>query len=173
MLKKTLELEDILPPKPEFILNEKTYSLRAPNQLDRVWFQQNFGHDKAVWEAIQKQDWLTIARVVYRLFGQESRADFKAQKAVVVNDEGHEKEVELTGPETLLVSIKGSTDGAKILAALNRAMINSEPQLEADFIAEVKKNLPELNRLLDQSTTEKSSTPSNTPTGGRKRKSQG
>lgn len=173
MLKKTLELEDILPPKPEFTLNEKTYALRAPNQLDRVWFSQSFGSEKAVWEAIKNQDWLTIARVVYRLFGQEARTDFKAQKARVVNDEGQEAEVMLTGPEALLASISGSQDGARIMAALNRAMINSEPQLEADFIAEVKKSLPELNHLLAQSTMGKSSTQSNTPTDGRKRKSQG
>lgn len=172
MLKKTLELEDLLPPKPVFTLNEKELTLRPPNQHDRVWIKTTFGDERSAWQAVQKGDWSVISRVVYRLMEQASRAHFPAQAATVINDEGETAEVKLTGAEALLVAIQNSGDAMKVIGALNRALVISEPEIEPALVEEVKKSLQEINQLLRESTTGKSSISSNTITGGRKKKSQ-
>lgn len=166
--KKALTLEDILPTTPTFELNGKSYTLRIPDIADQVWIREKYGSQEAfiniLNEDIQKCNWLAICQFAYHQLPNEARADFRATEATVVNDEGEEANIKLSGPEVLLHSLKGHQDAAALLIAITQAIVKSNPIIEEAFSAEVKKNLKA--PLIGG----KYLTPSKANTGGRKKK---
>jgi hypothetical protein len=142
---KPVKLEDLLPARPVFFMQKrnKTFSIRPPNMADHVWFANKYGDGTRVAQILAGRDWAEITKIVYRLFTQENREAFKSTKAKVVNEDGDEAEIELKGPEVLLQELSGPGEATKMLAALNRAIIISNPELEKEVIESLKKSLKE------------------------------
>jgi len=140
---EAVTLEDIIPMKPEFFLaaKNKTYSVRPPNLSDRVWIRETFGSEEAMREMIGNQDFEQICRLVYRLMASEDRADFLAQQVDIVNEEGDKLTKRFTGPQVLFVSLAGLEEGVKVIGALGRAIMLSNPLIAKAVEEEVKKNL--------------------------------
>lgn len=135
-----MELHEFLPDQPEFSLKstQKTYKLRVINLHDQVYFRSLFGDETKIQEVFQNQDWANICKIVYRLM--EDRSDFVSIKETVINDDGDQVEIKVSGPERLLKSISGAEEGVRMMAALTRSITLSNPAIEKYVTDEVKKN---------------------------------
>lgn len=158
-----MELEELLPPKPEFFLKSKNRSfvIRPPNLHDQVWFKSRYGTSTGFASALSNGDWNEISRVVYHLLSDADRREFLAQDVKVVNDEGEEKVVRHTGPEVFLLAIDGLEEITKIMGALTRAIMISNPAIEEDVkkqVAEAKAKAPRRQRPTSPSSSTSSGT---------------
>lgn len=128
-----MELEDLLPQKPEFTISSrgKTYALRPPNMADQVWFKERYGNSDKFEKALETQDWAEIARVAYYLLSDEDKRDFLAGKVKVIDGEGVEREIHHSGPEKFLISLAGIKEMLAVMQALTRAIVISNPIAEA------------------------------------------
>ena len=143
---KPISLEDIIPSKPIFTVagSNKAYRIRPPNMADRVWMKKTFGSEDELQRLIGEKDWQKICRVVYRLLDEKARADFPSTTATFINDEGDKMQGKLSGPDVLLRALSGLEDAVKMLSALTRAIIISNPLIEEAIAEEVKKSLLQL-----------------------------
>lgn len=87
---------------------------------------------------MQERDWPNIVRVVFHHLSNEDKKDFLAQDAKIINDDGEEMEVRLTGPEVLMLKIVGD-EAEKVLAAFTRALMLGNPIVEIAVMDELKK----------------------------------
>lgn len=167
---KPVEIEDILPQKPEFELGGEVYTLRPPNMLDQVWIKDTFGDEFG--KILPNNDWPRIAKFVYRLLDERGQSDFRARKVKIINEEtGEECERFFTAAEVLLTKISNLTEASKIMGAVYRAIAISNPMIEEV----VKKKMgEELAKLTPppSSVGQKSSTPSKVSTNGKRRTSR-
>lgn len=171
---KQLELKDIIPPKPFFFVKskQKSYHLRLPTLEDQVWLNEKFGGPEGIQKVLNTRDWPGVCRMVYRHMSNEGREDFLAQAVKIINDEGESVLRRMTGPEVLFCQLSGVDEAVKMLGAMIRAIMSSNPLIEKEVLEEIKKNLRPDNHSLSQSPSigEKSSTRSRANTGGRKSK---
>ena len=152
-----MQLEEFLPEKPVFHLSKtgKDYELRLPNLSDRVHFLGQYKHFERINQIFKTLEWTEITRIAYRLL--IDRSDFMASEEEVIDDDGNSVKVKVTGPQKLLRSISGETEGSQLLAAITSAITLSEPIIR-DFVhEEVKKKIKAQN---DPLTGEKFTTPS-------------
>lgn len=170
---KAISLEDVIPAEPEFYLKkmDRVFKIRPPNMLDNVWLKERYD-DKRLQEILAKMDWIEICKIVYHQLEKEDRAVFPATTAQDLDDDGFTTEVKLTGPQHLLVHLSGLEESLKMLSALTRAIMISNPVAAEVVEAEVKKNLKANLASLNQQTGRKSSSNSTTPSGGRKNTSR-
>lgn len=153
-----MELEELLPPKPEFFLKSKNrnFAIRPPTLHDQVWFKNRYGTSTSFASALSTGDWVEISRVVYHLLSDDDRREFLAQDVRVVNDDGEEKTVRHTGPEVFLLAIDGIEEITKIMGALTRAIMISNPAIEEDVkkqVAEAKAKAPPPQKLISPSSS--------------------
>lgn len=156
-----MELEDLIPAKPEFTLAKtgKTYKLRTVNLTDQVWIKNKYGSEDSFQTVIKENDVEKTLPLVYRLL--EDKSDFMASQEMIVDDDGKELEATITGPVKLLRAISGMEEYAKVMGAMAKSIMLSNPMIDKVIKEHVKKNLIGL----------KSSTSSHQNMGGRKKKS--
>lgn len=161
-----MELDEILPTKPEFTLSKtgKTYTLRPLNLEDQVWLKSKYGSKEAFEAVLKNYQWEKAILMVYRLM--VDKKDFLAIDVEEADDDGILKKFILSGPVRLLREISGPEEAARIMGALARAIIISNPLIEEAVEKEVKDALKK-NLLIGQ----KSSTSSRRNTAGPRSKS--
>lgn len=125
-----MELEEFLPSKPEFTLAStgKTYELRLVNLSDHVWLKEKFGSSDAFSEMMRAQDWGRVIQFAYRLLVDKS--DFMASTKEEIDDDGNIKTVMVTGPMKLLEKISGAEEAAKVMGALAKSIMLSNPMID-------------------------------------------
>lgn len=157
-----MDLEDIIPAKPQFTLQStgKTYTLRIVNLEDHVWLKDKFGGAEEVKKVLQENDWSKAILLIYRLL--IDKKDFMSQKETVVDDDGVESEVMATGPYRLLRAISGVEEGVKVMGALAKSIMLSNPTIDKAVKETVKEELKK-NKI---QTGQKSSTSSRASTAG-------
>lgn len=167
---KAFSLEEVIPEDPEFFVasKNKSYTVRPPNMLDQVWFKERYGDTDKMQKAMADLDWVEISRIIYHQLSAEDRKDFPATVAEYPNDDGDIVQQRISGPEHLLVSLAGLEECLKMLSALTRAIMNSNPLAGEAIAAEVKKSL----KSFSQPATPKSSSNSTMPSAGRKNTSR-
>lgn len=168
---KPLNLEDLLPSKPEFVLDGATYTLRPPNMLDQVWIKETFGNDFG--KILPNSDWPKIAKFVYHHLDEKGQIAFRARKVRIINEEtGEEVEKFFTASEILLTSIKNLEVMAGIMGAVYRAISISNPMVEEIVKKQMAEQVKTLRQPEEKLVGAKSSTPSKANTGGRRKKSR-
>lgn len=164
---KPITLETLFPAHPVFPVKSKELEIhiRPPSLLDQNWIRQKYGSTDNLQKIFTEKDWLEMCRVVYHQMSQEDRAHFPATKAHLIDDDGNEANVVLTGPELLLHSLTGMEEITTMIGAFNRAWCLAHPEFEKEIAEEMKKKVQEINQLIQQ-TGEKSLTksPRNTAT---------
>ena len=166
MKEKELKLSDVFPDKAEFTLKQtgKTYKLRLFSLRDRQWLQDNFTAEqiKAAFNAknLQFED---ILRMVYHQL--EDRSQFLATEKEEVDDDGRKVMVFTPGHVVLMQSVEGAEEFVHIMAALTKALTESEPVIKKYVNAEVKKTLLEMKEAKGR-RGQKSSTSSKANTDG-------
>lgn len=169
-----VKLSSIIPPKPIFFVKSmgQEFEIRPPNLEDQTWLAERYPAQADIARIFGNREWKEICVMVYRHLDAKGRAAFKPRKGIKLVDSGADEEVELTGPEVLLVSLSGPEEAAKMLGAMVRAMVISKPEMEEIVATEVKKNWKELTLALSpkQPIGRKSLTSSRRNMGGAKRK---
>ncbi len=161
-----INLEDVLPEKPEFTLlpfgdgAEIHCRLRICNLEDRVWIKNRFGGEEEIQRIFQERDWDKLAMLVYRLL--EDKSPFKLIDKTGHDDVGQEITIRTTGPQSLMQAIKGVEEEVKVLGALTASIRLSSPLVDKHVREEVKKNIAQR----EGRTGEKSSTVSSVSTDG-------
>jgi hypothetical protein len=152
-------LDDIIPETTEFELKStgKTYRLRGLSLEDQVWMRRTFG-EKDLQLVFSDLRWEKISMIVFRLL--EDKSDFLPYESDEFDDEGTLSKRRVTGPEHLLKKISGTSEGIKIVSAVNRCVINSNPMIEEAFREEIKK------KMIERQTGERSSISSPVSTDG-------
>ena len=155
-----MKLEEVIPPNPEFILSDtgKTYHLRLPNLEDRARFQEMFT-TKEMEEVFNKLQWGEICRIAFRLL--KEKEEFRAVEFKAIDDNGYEQTVTLTGPQVLLRRLSNIDEATRLLTAVTRAFIDSEPMIKPALELDIKKNM---EKEIKKQTGPKSSTPSRAST---------
>ena len=151
-----MELKDLIPEIAKFYLSStgKEHELRTPNLEDRVEMVRFCGgKDADVLAVFQEKKWDQICKIVYRLL--IDRSDFIAKKSKIIDDEGIEREVLVTGPILLLRAVRSQSEAIHMLGALTTALSAGEPLVKEFVASELKKN-----QSLPPLTGEKSSTSS-------------
>lgn len=122
-----MQLEELLPSKPVFKLSVtgKEYALRIPSMQDKVDFVQIAGSKDKLTDALKESDWSVIGKLTYMLL--EDKSDFKAEKKVVIDNEGIESEKFISGPTKFLQSIVNTTEIVSVLTAFGLAITLSDP----------------------------------------------
>jgi len=126
-----MNLEQLFPEKPEFFISStnKTYVLRIPNLEDRARFSDIIGQDKEkISEIFTKPHWDVISRLVYRIM--KDKSDFLAGVESIIDDDGHETSMMISGPTKLLRSTN-MAEGLKMIGALAIAMRAGDPLVDA------------------------------------------
>lgn len=125
-----MELEDVLPSKPEFTLskNNKTYQLRVIDLDDHVWIKDKYGSAEVVEAHIKNENWTQVILLIYRLLVDKS--DFMASESTIIDDDGVEKKAFLTGPFKLLKAFSGPDEAIKAVAALAKSITLSNPLID-------------------------------------------
>jgi len=144
-----IELEDVFPDKPEFTLEstEKTYKLRLFSLADRSWLEKNYpGKELKKVLNPKNPDYVETARIVYHQM--EDKSDFLAERTTKIDDDGVEQKYLMTGPAKLLDAIKGLEEMTRVVSALTRAIVNSEPKMKDHIESEIKKKMKEANEAL-------------------------
>jgi hypothetical protein len=147
-----MELEDLLPEKPEFKLvsTGKMYQLRLVNLEDHVWLKNKFGSSENFTDVMRNQDWSKAILFVYRLLVDKS--EFMASEEPGVDDDGNPVKTLVTGPFKLLRAISGAEEAAYIMGALAKAIMLSNPMIN-DAVKEELKNELKKNSIGQKSST--------------------
>lgn len=133
-----MELDQLFPEKPVFVLKNVEHTLRLPNLEDSVWLKNHIGDEKALSEMFTKLDWANICKFVYRLL--VNKEQFQAFDETVIDDNGERVTRRVSGPDRLLREISGQEEGARILGALTKAIAMSNPMVN-DHVEAQKKSL--------------------------------
>ena len=141
---KKMELKDCIPSKPIFKIKSrpgKEFAIRAPNMADQAWFIEQFNSLHGAQAVIADRKWAEICRIVYRLMDDSSRREFLAEVSQGVDDSGVAYERTELGWQVLLKNLSGIEEASSMMAALTRAIMNSNPIIEKAITDEVKKSL--------------------------------
>lgn len=143
-----MELEDVLPSKPEFTLskNNKTYTLRLVDFNDHIWIKEKFGSKAALEKAMSNLEWEKIILLVYRLL--DDKTDFTASREKIHNDDGEIIEVLMTGPYKLLREMTSLEDSMNVLNALSASIIKSNPMIKDYVLHNAKEEIKKIKKKL-------------------------
>lgn len=151
---EALTLEQVIPERPEFKLRSTgdiVHRLRLPNLEDRAWIRREFGSDATLEKMLNTRDWAGVCRLVYRLL--EDKSQFPAEKCQEYDDDGFQKEVTITGHQKLFRSIQDDiVEAPQVLAALTKAIMDSNPVLGDWIREEIKKKSPYLSPVGESSS---------------------
>jgi hypothetical protein len=158
-----MELSDLIPETAKFYLSsqQKDYELRTPNLEDRVEMVRICGGESGLMEAFNQKKWDQICKVVYRLL--KDKSDFLAKRSTIIDDEGIQKEVLVTGPILLLRAVVTQTEAAHMLGALTSAIASGEPLIREYIENEVKKSLQHHPLLTGENSSTASQANMDTP----------
>lgn len=145
-----MKLEDLLPSSPEFKASGKTYRIRPPTVADRVHFTTTYG-EEGLTEIFRKQEIKPLFRLIYWLL--DEKKDFLASKATIIDDDGFEKEVVITGPEKLMAAMASSAESDAAIAAFYKALALSDPKIETAMEAKLAIDEQKKSQQTGQSST--------------------
>jgi len=153
MANLAIKLEEVLPEKAEFYLEKKkkTYHIRPFQLVDVVWIQKTFGKGDALGQIFTDMDWGAIVRVIYHQLVEKE--DFLLTTIEEIDDMGRKATVEVSGPELLLKTLGGAEEGMKMISAVSRALMDSNPNIKEYVEDSLKKKKVIMTRAGAKSST--------------------
>lgn len=142
-----MELEDIIPTRPEFTLSKmgKTYTLRLPDLSDQAWVKEKYGSAVSLSDAISKYDWEKTLPFIFRLL--EDKTDFLASEEEIIDDDGNKKKAMFTGPYKFLRAVQGINEIHAIMGALSKAIMLANPMIAPVLEGVAREEIEKKNRL--------------------------
>lgn len=144
----TVTLNNIIPEKASldlFLVGEDgsvadepiSVTLNPCTLEDEAWLARHYSEEqiKDIFTNVKMVD---VTRIVYRLMAQKDRMLFCAMKLETVNDEGEKETRNITGPQRVMMGIRGTQHKTQVFQALLTTLGYSRPILDAIERAQVE-----------------------------------
>lgn len=131
--KKPLTYADLVPQEVSFTLRSMPnvqLKLHPITLDDENWLQREFPN---LQQDIATLKMSVIARIVWRLLTEDSKAFFPASEVTVMNEEGHKAKVSVGGVTLLATRVQGTQDKLDLVKVLLECIGFSRPVTDEIF----------------------------------------